>query len=49
VLHEVKKYSLTFTIHDLALECSRQILYQAGLRGFDKVASVVVVFFGVDV
>lgn len=45
----MKKYSLTFTIHDLAYECSRQILYQANLRGFNKNSSIIIVFLELDV
>jgi hypothetical protein len=49
VLHKVMKYSLTFTIHDLAYECSRQILYQANLRGFNKNSSIIIVFLELDI
>jgi hypothetical protein len=49
VLHEAIKYSLTFTIHDLANECAREILYQAYLRGYKNTASVIIVFLGLNV
>ena len=49
VLHEAMKYSLKFTIHDLANECGREILNQAYLRGYKNTASVIIVFLGFNV
>jgi hypothetical protein len=49
VLHEVKKYSCSLTIHELATECSKQVLNQAYLRGFNKTSTLIIVFFGLEI
>ncbi len=48
VLHEVRKNTM-FNMHELAAVCSKQVLNQALLRGFNKPCALIIVCLGLDI